>query len=126
MGNTHLSGLSLFDVKLTVGAESSNNIDVTVQLLDNYGMALRARKCLPFYLANDASGDTPASTAPSGGLSATTGAAIEWANNLSGMLITTSNGTAVLRINESLTPTFYLVIVLPDGSRVVSSAITFS
>lgn len=126
MADTHFSGLKLFDVKFTVGTEVVDAIPITVQLKDNYGFDLKARKSLLFYLAEDANGDIPETTAPTGGIAASVGKLIESVNNLSGLLITDANGKAVIDITDIGTLTFYLVVVLPDGRRAVSGPITFT
>lgn len=116
------------DAKFTVGAEAANVINVAIQLKDrDNGSELAERTAIPFYLATDANGDTPASTAPTGGIAiGTDGVMIEWAANLSGMLISEADGDIDIDLTDTGTPTFYLVLVMPDGKLAVSSAITFA
>jgi hypothetical protein len=113
---------------MVVGAEGgSDDINVTIQLTDHNGADLAKRNSVRFYLADDANGDTPSGTAPDGGIAiGTDGAMIEWTANLSGMLISESDGDIDITLIDSGTPTFYLVICLPNGDITVSDAITFA
>jgi len=119
--------ISFFDVAMTVGTEAGNVITVACQAQDRDGVALSHRVSLPWYLADDANGDTPASSAPSGGTAAgTDGAIIEWVAQLSGLAVTEADGDLDIAITDTGTPTLYLVFVLPDGRLTVSGAITFA
>ena len=80
-----------------------------------------------FYLASDAAGDAPHGTAPSAGIAiGTDGAMIEWTTNLSGLLISESDGDIDITLSEAGVATWYLVIVTADGRLWVSGAITFA
>lgn len=115
------------DATIVVGTEATNIINVAIQLKDAGGADLAVRGSVGFYLADDANGDTLSSTAPNGGMAiGTDGAMIEWAANLSGQLISESDGDIDIDITDTGTPTFYLIVVLPDGSLVASGAITFA
>lgn len=116
------------DADFTVGAEAADVINVAVQLVDRFnGNEVGERVALPFYLADDANGDTPATTPPSGGLAiGTDGAAIEWTADLAGLLISEVDGDIDVDITDTGTPTFHLVLVMPDGKLQVSPAITFA
>lgn len=115
------------DAVITVGAENTNVINVGVQLNDGNGDAMTTASWVMWYLADDAAGDTPSGTAPNGGVAVgTDGTIIEWAANLSGIAISEADGDIDLDLTDSGTPTFYLVVLLPSGERVVSDAITFA
>ena len=110
---------------IVVGAESDPNINVTIQFTDAAGADMATPVCVPWYLADDAAGLTPASVAHSGGAAiGTDGALIEWVANLSGLLISEADGDADITFNEAGGLTKYLVLVMPTGALVVSDAIT--
>jgi hypothetical protein len=109
-----------------IGAENTNVINVGIQLKDADNNAITQRACVRAYMSADANGDTLA-TAPNGGLViGTDGLCIEEKADQSFALISEANGHIDLNITESGTPTMYIVLVMPDGSLVVSGAITFA
>lgn len=111
----------------TVGTESANVINVAVLLQWANKESVDRRQALLFYLAEDANGDTPETTAPSGGIAiGTDGALLESIANLSGVMISEANGKIDINITEVGTLTFRLVLVLPSGDLLVSPAITFA
>jgi len=112
---------------ITVGAEATNVINVAIQFTDADDNEIAARCAVPFYLADDAAGDTPSSGAPDGGIAiGADGALIEWAANLSGLVISEADGDVDIDLTESSTGTWYLVLVMPSGNLVASGAITFT
>ena len=114
-------------VAMVPGTEVPNDINVTGQVNDGLGNDLATATALDFYLADDAAGLTPSTTAPDGGIAiGTDGALIESVANLSGKIITEADGDFDIDITESGVATWYLVVVLPTGKLVVSSAITFA
>ena len=116
-----------FGASYVVGAEATNVINVSGQILDAHGKAIAFGSALPFYLAQDAAGLTPTVTAPTGGIAiGTDGALIESVTNLSGLLIPEADGTFDIDITDTGTPTFYLVVVMPNGKKAISGAITFA
>lgn len=115
-----------FGVTFTVNAEAANAITVNCQVTDARNKNMAQAACLGFYLATDSAGLNPAGTAPTGGIAAgTNGALIEHTANLSGKAVTEADGKLDVVLTDTGTPTFYLVIVLPNGKLAVSSAITF-
>lgn len=118
----------ILDATITVGTEASDIINVAIQLTDRLNInEMSERASIGFYLATDANGDTPASTAPTGGIAiGTDGAMIEWTANLSGMLTSESDGDIDINLTDTGTPTFYLILVMPDGKLIASGAITFA
>ncbi len=116
-----------FDATITVGAETGGNtINVGIQLKDANGADLAVRGSVPFYLSADANGDGIA-TAPSGGIAiGTDGFMIEWAANLSGLLVSEADGDIDINFIEAAGLTVYLILVLPNGKLKASGAITFA
>ncbi len=121
--NAHL------DAAITVGVEATNVINVAVQLKsDKSQAALAARRHVRAYLSGVASGASIVGTAPNGGVAIGTNGAI-LNQPVSGKifeLITDASGRFDLNLTESGTPTFYLVVVMPNGRLVISGAITFA
>lgn len=112
---------------IVVGAEAANVINVAVQFTDAAGADMATAVSVPFYLADDSAGLNPSTVAPTGGIAiGTDGALIEHAANLSGRAISEADGDLDINITDTGTPTFYLVLVMPNGSLVVSDAITFA
>lgn len=128
MASTFASMRNLkLDAVMTVGTEAANAINVAIQFVDrDNGNELGERVAVNWYLSSDANGDAVA-TAPDGGAAiGTDGVLIEWTANLSGLLISESDGDADVTLTESGAGTWYLVLVMPDGKLVVSDAITFA
>jgi len=115
-------------VTMVVGAEAADVINVACQFEDAYGNPLTQVGALPFYLADDAAGTTPSTSAPAGGIAiGTDGALIENVANLSGLAISEADGDIDIDLtNATTTPTFYLCFVLPTGLLAISDAITFA
>lgn len=113
---------------ITVGAEASNVINVAVQLLDAGDADLAVRGHVFAYLSDDANGDGIAASAASGGVAIGTDGAIidEVVTDKMFLIQSEADGDFDLDITEVGADTWYLVVVLPDGSQVVSSAITFA
>lgn len=110
----------------TVGTESGNAINVSVQLIDREnGNPLTERVGIQWYLAADANGDTIA-TAPSSGIAiGTNGLLIEHTNNIAGLAITEATGIFDVTISEISAKSFYLIVVTPDG-KLYSQTVTFA
>ena len=116
------------DAKITVGAEAADVINVAIQLLDwDNGNEVDERVCVPFYMSDDANGDSIAATAADSGIAiGTDGVAIEWTASLAGVLVSESDGDIDIDVSESGVDTWYLILVMPDGRLVPSGAITFA
>ena len=109
----------------TIGAEAANVINVGIQLTDANDDDVAVRSTLYAYLSDDANGDSIVATAPDGGVAiGTDGLADPVTANKSFMLTSESDGDIDINITEAGTKTAYLVLVLPNGKRVVSDAIT--
>lgn len=115
-------------VDFVVGAEDNDVINVAIQVNDGHGDPVAASKALHFYLADDDAGLEPTETDPDGGIAiGTDGALIALSTDpAAGILISDENGAVDLDIEESGAGTWYLIVVLPNGSLVVSDAITFA
>jgi hypothetical protein len=112
---------------ITIGAEAGNVIKVTVQLKGSRNRNLAQRAAVGFYLSDDAHGDSTTATAPSSGIAvATNGVMQEFIADKAGRLVSEANGLIDINFSEAGVATWYLVLVLGDGSLVVSGAITFA
>lgn len=112
-------------VAFTVGAEASNAINIAVQVKNAQGQNLKARTVLRGFLSTTASGGV-VGTAPSGGVAA--GAAGQVLPLVAGKqfdVVTSATGAANVVLTEASTGTFYLNLILPDGTIAVSGAATF-
>ncbi len=112
----------------TVGAEGSNIITVAIQLKDCRGNAVAERVSLPFFLSDDANGDSIVATGVTSLAAGTDGVFInDGVSAKSGRLVTEADGQADLAIEfTGGAKTLYLVLIMPDGSLVPSDAIVFA
>ncbi len=110
----------------TIGTEAADVINVVIQLKNIDGQDMDERAGLSWYLSNDAEGDDLA-TVPTGGIAiGTDGLLVESITNSAGLVVSESDGDIDVNITDTGTPTFYFVLVNPNGKLVVSSAITFA
>lgn len=111
----------------SIAAEAANAIVVSIQLKRWDGADLDYRGAILGYLSDDANGDSVAATAPNGTVAAGTDGVVSQLVSKKVFLFTSeADGDIDLSIGESGTPTFYLVLILPDGHLAVSGAITFA
>lgn len=116
-----------FDATITVGAENTNAINVTIQLKDANGTELATRASVFAYLSDDANGDSIAGTAPSSGWAiGTDGLLIPVVTNKAAQLVSEADGDIDITITEASADTWYLILVLPNGLLKASGAITFA
>ena len=114
------------DASFTIGAEATNAINVVIQLQSQDGTDLANRGTVFFYLSSDANGDALA-TAPTGGIAiGTDGLLIETLADLAGFMTSEADGDIDVTLTDTGTPTFYIVLVMPTGQRIISGAITFA
>lgn len=114
------------NVSFTIGAETSNVINVAVQLQDGT-QDIAERASVLAYLSDDATGDSVAGTAPTSVAIGTDGVAIPLVAGKCFLLCSEVDGDIDLDITlSSGADTWYLVVVKPDGSHAVSGAITFA
>lgn len=110
----------------TIGSEAADVINVGIQLTDAAGSDMATRAGVDFYLSDSATGDTVVAAATSLAIG-TDGVAIEYVSNSAGKLISEADGDIDLDIGDaSGAATYYLVLLMPNGSLVVSDAITFA
>lgn len=110
-----------------IGAETGGHeITVNIQLLDAGGADMAIRSSVGFYLSNDANGDSTkvAATSLVGG---TDGIMQEFISNSAGRLVSEADGDIDIVIGDaSGVATYYLILVMPNGKLVASTAITFA
>lgn len=111
---------------ITVGAQVSTTINVAIQLRDAANQDLAERASLLAYLSDDANGDSLATNAPDSVAIGTDGLAIPLVAGKCWLLTSEADGDIDLDITEDGEDTWYLVLVLPNGTRVVSDPITFA
>jgi hypothetical protein len=112
---------------VVAGAESTNVVNVAIQLQDGAGNDIAQRATVYAYLSDDANGDSIVATAPSGGVAiGTDGVADPVTANKSFFLSSESDGDIDIDVTEAGADTFYLVLVLPNGTHVVSNVLTFT
>ncbi len=111
---------------IVVGAEGGGTtINVTIQFTDADGNDMATPVSCTWYLADDAAGLDPASvahsTSPAIGAD---GALIQTLADLAGIIISEADGDVDIDFVEAGALTKYLVLVMPNGSLVISDAIT--
>jgi hypothetical protein len=111
---------------LSVGAEDTNAIPVTIQLKDQTGTNLAAKCRATVWLSATAAATTTGLTAPNGTVSFTTGTLLkEVTTKVMWEVVTDATGKLVLSIGDSGTPTFYVNVAV--GAVIASSAaVTFA
>jgi hypothetical protein len=112
----------------TIGAEGTNAITVNIQLTDYNGDDISYVGCVHAFLSDAATGIGISSTGPDTSVAAGTDGAVIIIETavLAFLLQSEADGDIDLVLTETSTATWYLVIVLPDGSQAVSGAITFA
>ncbi|MEX2450917.1 MAG: hypothetical protein WD407_08695 [Rhodospirillales bacterium] len=112
---------------VVVGEQESTAINVTIQLKDAAGNDLAVRGSVYAYLSDDDAGDSITGTAPDGGAAiGTDGVLIPAVADKAFRLVSESDGDIDVTFTESSTGTWYLILVMPDGTLVASDAITFA
>lgn len=110
---------------LTIGAEDTNVIKVTVQLQTPARDNVAARKGFLCYLSDNANGDDLIGTAHTSIAVAAVGVLIPLVAGKAFLAKTDANGVIDINITQSSgAKTAYLNIVMPDGSVQTSAAIT--
>lgn len=116
-----------YNAEIVVGAEADNVINVAIQLKDYDGTDLAVRASVLAYLSDAAAGESETAAAPSDGVAVgTDGGCIPLVVDKVFLLTSETDGDIDLDISEAGAATWYLVLVLPNGKRVVSDPITFA
>ena len=112
-------------VEFTVGGGDTGTVGI--QLVDHNGDDLAVRGSVFAYLSDDANGDSVAATAPSGGVAiGTDGVLIPVVADKAFYLCSEADGDIDIVLTEAAADTWYLVVVLPNGTHQVSGAIAFT
>lgn len=112
-----------------IGAEAANVKNVAVQLKTNRGADVAERCAAVAWLSSDVNGDTVHATAPDGGVAIGTDGTILVAHTASKVFTILSEADGDIDVNITHAAgayTCYLNVLLPDGSKVTSGAITFA
>jgi hypothetical protein len=118
----------VYGATITVGTEAANSINVAIQLTDAAGNSLATVGHVKAYLSDAATGIGLTATAPDGDIAIGTDGAILYEDVADKVfaLQSEADGDIDLDIGEAAGGTWYLVILLPNGQKVVSDAITFA
>jgi hypothetical protein len=112
---------------IVIGAEDDDTINAAIQLQDANGDPLAESMSLIGFLCDDTGGLTPTGTAPDGHVAAgSEGGCIHLTTDKVFLINTNASGVADVDLVESGADTWYLVLVFPNGERIVSDAITFA
>lgn len=113
---------------ITVGAEATNVINVAIALKNDRRKAIVGARYVKVYLSDAATGIGLTATTMTGSPAIGTLGTIINTTVTKKMweILTDANGNFDLNVGDSGTPTFYLVVLFPDGTIQVSSAITFA
>lgn len=111
---------------VVAGAEDTNVVNVVITLKNAADAAISSSKIVHAYLSDASTGVGVAATAPDGGVAVGASGSVlaEVVADKVFILESTAAGLITLDVTESGTDTFYLVLLLPNGEKVVSNAIT--
>jgi hypothetical protein len=112
----------------TIGTETSNAITVNVQLKNQSRNNAAERGFVHWFLSDDAAGDTLTATAPDGGVAVgTDGWLAQLVTGKVGVALSEADGDLDVVVTHAAgAKTVYLNLVMPDGTVVTSTAITFA
>jgi len=115
-------------VNFTIGAKAANTINVALQLQDARGQNIAQIAHAEFYLSANADGSTFTGTATTSALAVhTNGVLLDiLVTGKMASFITNASGQVDFDIIQTASPvTYYLAVMMEDGSIIVSPAITF-
>jgi hypothetical protein len=113
------------DASIVVGAEVANVRAITIQLKDEHGADVAYRATVKAYVLADANGDAFVTTGGSTGIAiGTDGALLADVAKKAFTLISEADGDIDLTWTDTGTEVAYLMLVLPNGRRVISDALT--
>lgn len=112
----------------TIGTEASDAITVNIQLKDYRDKVLAIAGSVIAYLSSDSAGQVlEAASAGLSNAAGTDGMLIELSTDNCYVIVSETDGDMDFVITETTgANTFYLNLVMPDGSIVTSGAITFA
>ena len=110
-------------VTFTINAETANTITVNAQLTDVNGDNLTQRATVNWFLTTDAVGLTTGAAVSAGVVSGANGKVNQTTAGVAGFATSDATGRIDFVVGDAGALTRYLVIVMPDGTRVVSGAI---
>jgi len=115
------------DATITVGTKASHAFPIAIQLLGPSGVDMKYSAVVDVYLCTDTAGDTMASATQSGGLDILTDGTIikEHTADVYQTLKSESDGDIGLTVTLNASYTVYLVVVLPNGRVIISSALAY-
>jgi len=112
---------------ITVGADAGTTVTNHIQFEDGNGADLAQRCAVMAFLSDDANGDSIAATAPDGGVAAgSDGFMTAIVADKQFWLFSEADGDMDIVVTESATDTWYLVVVMPNSTYVVSDPIAFT
>lgn len=127
-GNPWRSRNAIGEIAFAIGAETTNVIRVTATVKDGDAKARTARVALKAYLSGSATGAGVVGSAPTSVAIGSKGNILNAA--VAGKLFdinTDTSGVFDLDITlSSGAATYYLCVIMPDGSLAISGAITFA
>lgn len=125
--NEVVDSLLIGSITFSIGTETDDVIRISGQLKDKEGNNLAIPVGIQIYLSDNSNGLSLAAAAPSGGWAiGTTGIILPLIANKSATVVASATGNFDLDITEAGAKSFYLVVIMPLGNLVISSAITFS
>jgi hypothetical protein len=114
-------------VTFTIGTEAANAINVAMQVTSG-GSDMAEIGVYQVYLSDASTGIGISGTAPATSVAVGTDGAVivTQTAKLAWVLQTEADGDVDLTITDTTGATWYMVVVMPDGSLAVSGAITFA
>lgn len=106
----------------SIGTPGGGLVNVAVTLQDAQGVSPGQRVSLPFYLASTATGDTITPSAATIAIGTKGGPLLQIVSGKAYHVVSDANGQFDINITATGV-TYYLVLIMPDGSLVISSAI---
>lgn len=126
--NPYLNANAPYGASFTLGAETANTRNVAIQLTDRKGAAVAQRTMVDVYISDAATGVGLTATVPTSNLAVGTNGTImaTLTTNKHVKVLTDASGRVDINvIQTAVIATYRIVVVLPDGSLVISSALAF-
>lgn len=118
---------ALATATFTVGTETTNVINVAIQLKDANGVDMTAISSIGMYLSSDAAGVAIEASGPDSWVIGTDGILLPDGSDslISGVLISEADGDIDINLTHVGADTFYMNVIMPNGSISTSAVITF-